>query len=191
MEKIDDFRGDYMFLSNFFEAPVTINGIKFRNNEAAFQAQKWPSHANEFANLTASEAKSLGRRVMLRPDWEQVKDVLMYRIVYAKFAQNSALRERLLKTGDTELVEGNTWGDRYWGVVDGYGENTLGKILMEVRGELRKKYSTHEEPLRSAFLTLFFGNGPGVSITLEKEQVKAICDVAGISINCSEELLDG
>ena len=191
MEKIDDFRGDYMFLSNFFEAPVTINGIKFRNNEAAFQAQKWPSHANEVANLTASEAKSLGRRVMLRPDWEQVKDVLMYRIVYAKFAQNSALRERLLKTGDTELVEGNTWGDRYWGVVDGYGENKLGKILMEVRGELRKKYSTHEEPLRSAFLTLFFGNGPGVSITLEKEQVKAICDVAGISINCSEELLDG
>lgn len=40
------------------------------------------------------------------------------------------------KNGDAELIEGNTWGDRIWGVCDGVGENRLGKILMRVRAEM-------------------------------------------------------
>ncbi len=47
------------------------------------------------------------------------------------------LAQRLLATGDAELVEGNNWGDRFWGICRGEGRNELGKILMKVRDELR------------------------------------------------------
>lgn len=134
--KIDNFRNEFYFLSNFFEAPVFYNGLSFQSNEAAFQAQKCPDRAEEFVNLDPSTAKRLGRRVQLRPDWESVKDAVMYEICLAKFIQNPKLKARLLLTGDAELVEGNTWGDKYWGICDGEGKNQLGKTLMRVRSEL-------------------------------------------------------
>jgi len=68
----------------------------------------------------------------MRPDWEAVKDDIMYRCVLAKF-EDPILRQRLLDTGDQELIEGNTWGDTYWGVCKGKGRNMLGKTLMAVR----------------------------------------------------------
>lgn len=58
-------------------------------------------------------------------------------IVMAKFTQNEDLKEKLLSTGNTYLEEGNTWGDRIWGVVDSNGANLLGNILMNVRKELQ------------------------------------------------------
>ena len=136
-EVINEFRGPYYFLSNFFEAPVYYHGLRFRNNEAAFQAMKCPERASEFCNLPPNRAKQLGRRVNLRPDWEQVKFDIMYDICRAKFIQNPHLCTQLLKTDDAILVEGNTWNDRIWGVCKGVGENHLGKILMRLRGELR------------------------------------------------------
>ena len=61
----------------------------------------------------------------------------MEEIVRAKFGQNPVLADKLLATGDTLLIEGNTWGDKFWGVDTrvGQGENHLGKILMKVRAE--------------------------------------------------------
>lgn len=136
--KIDSFRGDYFFLSNFYEAPVSYDGLTYKNNEAAFQAQKTNAKdRHTFTDLSASEAKRLGRIVILRRDWEHVKVKIMYEIVKAKFEQNPDLRIKLLNTGDAELEEGNTWGDRIWGTVNGSGQNLLGKILMQVRDELR------------------------------------------------------
>lgn len=73
----------------------------------------------------------------MRPDWEEVKYDVMYEIVKAKFIQNPDLKEKLLSTGDEYLVEGNHWGDRTWGQVNGVGKNWLGKILMKVREELK------------------------------------------------------
>ena len=138
---IDSFRGKYYFLSNFFPAEVTYNGLTYQNNEAAFQAQKTYSKEEriEFTTLEPRDAKRRGRRVRLRKDWEQVKDRVMEEIVRAKFSQNEELKEQLLATGDAQLVEGNRWNDRYWGVDirSGVGENHLGKILMKVRSELR------------------------------------------------------
>ena len=61
----------------------------------------------------------------------------MLRFLRDKFKPGSELAGKLLNTGDAELVEGNHWGDRYWGVCDGEGQNKLGKLLMQVRGELR------------------------------------------------------
>lgn len=72
----------------------------------------------------------------LRGDWEAVKDSVMYEICKAKFSQNPDLADQLVATKDAELIEGNTWGDRIWGVCDGVGENRLGKILMRIRAEM-------------------------------------------------------
>lgn len=138
MEKaITSFRGRYFFLSNFYPCSVKYSGMTFENNEAAFQAMKCPSRKAEFCKLAPSEAKKLGRKVQLRGDWEQNKYDIMYQICKAKFSQNPDMRKLLLSTGDSPLVEGNTWGDREWGVCNGTGENKLGKILMRVRRELR------------------------------------------------------
>ena len=137
MNKISKFDGAYRFLSNFYEAPVTYRGYQFPNNEAAFQAAKCPERMAEFCDLNPSAAKRLGRRVQLRPEWESIKDDVMYTVCKAKFLQNVDLLNKLLDTGDAELIEGNTWGDKVWGVCNGEGENRLGKILMRIRSEIR------------------------------------------------------
>ena len=158
---INRFKDEYYFLSNFYEIPVTYDGITYKNNEAAFQAQKTCSayqiskgkkpYSDErllFKELNASEAKKLGRKISLRPDWEKVKIPIMRDIVYAKFTQNPELREKLINTDDEYLEEGNTWGDRIWGTVNGSGANNLGRILMEIREQLKdfdKEYPDKEE----------------------------------------------
>lgn len=136
---IDSFTGRYEFLSNFFELPVVYDGIKYRNSEAAFQAQKTEDRSirKEFADLPPNLAKRKGRHVTLRPDWDIIKDSVMYMVCRCKFEQNPVYLEKLLETGDAELVEGNTWGDTYWGVCNGVGENQLGKTLMRIRSEYR------------------------------------------------------
>lgn len=151
MPRIDSFRGDYYFLSNFYEAPVTYDGVAYQNNEAAFQAQKCADYEarKQFSHLNASEAKKQGRTVSLRPDWEQVKMGLMRDIVLAKFSQHQDLTEKLLATGAAYLEEGNTWGDRIWGTVNGQGANHLGRILMEVREELRQRELEEKDDLRN------------------------------------------
>lgn len=142
---ITEFRGAYAFLSNFYEAPMVFQGISYRNAEAAFQAQKCltDEEKREFSELPPTKAKHKGRRVTLRPDWENVKVALMEEVVRTKFAENEVLKALLLATGDAELQEGNTWNDTFWGVSSktGKGKNTLGKILMKVRGELQQNTS--------------------------------------------------
>ena len=141
--KIDSFRGKYYFLSNFYEAPVTYEGLIYQNNEAAFQAQKCcsPKDKEAFTNLNPTEAKRKGRNVVLRKDWEQVKISIMAEIVKAKFEQNKDLAQMLLDTDDAYLEEGNTWGDKIWGTVNGQGANNLGKILMNIREELKNDFT--------------------------------------------------
>ena len=87
---------------------------------------------------TPGLAKKMGRSVSLRPDWEDIKDDVMLEGLYRKFT-NDELAEWLLDTGDEELVEGNWWGDRYWDVCKGIGQNKLGKLLMKVREELAEE----------------------------------------------------
>lgn len=139
MGRIDSFRGEYYFLSNFFPAKVTIFGLTYNNAEAAFQAMKCidPIHRKIFVELEPSKAKKKGRWVHLRPDWEDVKEDYMYEIVKRKFTQNEDLKKALLNTGNTPLIEGNTWGDTEWGIYKGRGKNLLGRILVRVRTELR------------------------------------------------------
>lgn len=135
---ICEFRGEYAFLSNFFESEIFCWGYRYRNAEAAFQSMKDPIRAEMFEGMNAKAAKKLGRKVRLRADWEEVKEWFMYTVCLAKFTQNPELGEKLLATGDRELIEGNTWGDTEWGVCNGVGKNLLGKILMQVREKIKK-----------------------------------------------------
>jgi len=95
---IDRFRGTYEFLSNFYPARIEFDGIVYYNAEAAYQAQKCAKHADraQFARLYGDEAKSLGRKVPLRSDWNAVKLPLMERIVREKFFANPHLARRLV-----------------------------------------------------------------------------------------------
>lgn len=133
------FRGQFFFLSNFSPAPLIYQGLRFKSSESAFQAAKCPERIEEFCNLTSYQAKRLGNRVELRPDWDSVKLDVMYQVCKAKFEQNPDLLERLLATEDEELIEWNDWHDTFWGVCDGVGENNLGKTLMRIREEFKRK----------------------------------------------------
>ena len=137
---IDRFDGEYFFLSNFSASPFTVNGVVFPTMEHYFQAMKATNQEDvlEIAKAsTPSKAKQLGRKVKIRPDWEYVKKDIMLEGLRKKFAIPE-LRQKLLDTGDAYLEEGNTWGDRCWGVCNGIGENNLGKLLMRVREEIRE-----------------------------------------------------
>ena len=112
-KRILRFTATYAFLSNFYEAPITYKGLKYRNNESAFQAQKCPERSVEFTTVCGAVAKKLGKEVMLRADWDEIKLQLMYEIVKAKFMQNPELATMLKNTGDAELIEGNYWHDTY------------------------------------------------------------------------------
>lgn len=136
---IDRFRGKYYFLSNFYPCTINYNGLTFNSVEAAYQAQKNLKESYKFINLSASEAKYLGKKVKIRQDWNIVKDYIMKDLVMQKFIQNKYLKEKLLETNYEELIEGNDWGDKYWGKVNGVGENKLGIILQQCREELRNK----------------------------------------------------
>ena len=137
------FQGDYHFLSNFERAQFSWDYWPYWDSaEAAFQSAKCVNEKErrQFtkSSITPSEAKRMGRRVRLRPDWEQIKDGIMEEIVRAKFFQIEPFARKLMDTGNAELMEGNTWGDTYWGVdlFTMQGQNKLGKILMKIRAEL-------------------------------------------------------
>lgn len=139
---INRFEWDYGFLSNFAYCPVRFGKIVYPTAEHAYQAQKTQSlwiQESIAALSTPGAAKRAGRKIALRDDWEQIKLEIMEQIVMAKFLQNGGLRLRLLETGNADLIEGNYWGDTFWGVCNGHGQNHLGKILMKVRAKLRGK----------------------------------------------------
>ena len=140
-ERIDRFRGDYAFLSNFHRHPFQWRHRTYPTSEHAFQSAKSRDDRERERIRAASspaEAKRLGRRADLRCEWEQVKDDVMHSVLLAKFAVPE-LRDALLATGDAELVEGNTWGDVYWGVCGGRGRNQLGRTLMRIRDDIRRR----------------------------------------------------
>ena len=137
------FNGEHRFLSNFEPSAITMaDRITYPTVEHAYQAAKATSLAAReriAALATPGGAKRAGRALVLRDDWERVKDAVMLACLRAKFGQHPELAAKLLATGDRELIEANTWGDRVWGVDyrTGAGENRLGIALMAVRTELR------------------------------------------------------
>jgi hypothetical protein len=137
---ITEFRYQYDFLSNFSPCVVSLAAQVYRTVEHAYQAAKCVNSEDEFRVRFApspGKAKRLGGKVLLRPDWEQVKMTIMADLLWQKFGLNRELRAQLLATGDRELVEGNTWHDTFWGRCGGRGTNHLGNLIMRIRAVAR------------------------------------------------------
>jgi ribA/ribD-fused uncharacterized protein len=123
---------------------VQFEGLSYPSTEHAFQAAKTtnPRLRRAIRDVaTPGSAKKMGASLTLRTDWESVKLGVMLEFLRQKFGQ-PLLRGLLLKTGQAQLVEGNTWGDTYWGAIEQegrwVGQNRLGILLMQVRDELQQ-----------------------------------------------------
>ncbi len=152
------------FMSNWYRAKFELDGRWFTSTEQWYMYKK----ANYFGDYATAERimktddcrmqKRLGRRV--RPfsqnEWMKVAEDIMFRGNKAKFCQNDELLQKLLGTGDTLLAESSGY-DKVWGT--GYfsdhtyarrqdrwpGKNLLGKVLMNVRRDLRSQQQEQEE----------------------------------------------
>jgi len=134
------FEGQYEFLSNFFMRPMMYRALRWPSSEHAYQAMK-TSVLREQERIRleaphARDAKRMGNRVTLRPGWDQRKLHFMKAIIDHKFVLKSPLAQALVDTDNAILIEGNRHDDRFWGQVDGEGENNLGIILMNRRQAL-------------------------------------------------------
>jgi ribA/ribD-fused uncharacterized protein len=141
LKNIDRLSAQYRFLSNFWEAATAYEGMLFPTTEHAYQAAKTMDLTTRLLFLdkvkSPGEAKRRGRKLVLRPGWEDLKIGIMTEVVRDKFTRHPDLGEKLLATGNARLVKGNKEGDQFWGMCRGRGQNHLGKILMKVRAELR------------------------------------------------------
>lgn len=138
--KINQFKGEYRFLSNFYPVEILLDLI-YPSVEAAYMAAK--SDSSEWkalcadTNNTPGQIKWASRGITLVDGWETYKLLVMEECLRQKF-KKPYFKELLLKTYPKELEEGNNWGDTFWGVSlkTGQGENNLGKLLMKIRQEL-------------------------------------------------------
>lgn len=146
---IQEFKDEYAFLSNMYDCPVKYKGLVFQNSESAFQSAKYKDKniKCEFVGIDGKKAKSLGsprgsHRLTKEEaeKWNNKRIKVMKEVVRAKFTQNPELLDLLIQTGNKELIEGRSFRpDTFWGknLKTGKGENNLGKILMEIREELK------------------------------------------------------
>lgn len=135
------FWDEFDFLSNFYSVKVYYEDIDYPTVEHAYQAAKTLDikERRKIRNAAGpGVAKKIGQTVKIRDDWEDVKIGIMDDLVRQKFERQS-LRNKLLEI-DGQIVEGNFWGDTFWGVCKGKGRNELGKILMKIRDEINGNY---------------------------------------------------
>lgn len=143
-----EFQGEYRWLSNFWPAGVMLDGVAYPSVENAYQAAKThPENRAPFQRCTSWEAKKLGRQIPVRSGWNDIKVDVMRSLIEQKFAPGTTLANKLLATGDGAIIEGNSWGDTFWGVCRGKGENHLGKILMAQRTALQSHVVSTATPV--------------------------------------------
>lgn len=133
---ISSFTVDYRWLSNFSPHGFYFHGVWFKTNEHFYQSMKTIDNEEKQEIISCDFpncAKKLGQKCSIREDWNSIKLDIMRIGLRNKFNQNPIIKQYLIDTGDEELIEGNYWGDRYWGVCNGKGQNWLGKLLMELR----------------------------------------------------------
>lgn len=129
---IDNFMGLNRWLSNFSEVDVVLDGETYGSVEHAYQAAKTDDAEVRRAIRecrTPGEAKKLGHGLRCS---RAKKLRIMFPLLQQKFAQEP-YRSKLAMTAGRELVEGNWWGDEFFGVCKGVGENWLGRMIMAIR----------------------------------------------------------
>jgi len=148
---IDQFRGEYAFLSNFHPLtnPIKSANLTLFTNEHFFCVHKtfdlqdrlWiaqqptPALAKKAAGPNGLD----GRKIELRADWPQVDTQVMFTGLILKFMANYDLATKFMETRGRRLVEGNWWHDNYWGNCTCVkcthipGQNNLGQLLEAAR----------------------------------------------------------
>lgn len=148
LSRISDFKGDHWFLSNYYPAPFSFehkNGETYKVPTVvhAYNMSKTMDTVtvNLILNSKAPEAREIGRLIPREPNWVGIRQTVMANLVRAKFKQRKDLAERLIATGDAELIDSNYRGDDFWGfdLAKSKGENRLGFILMELRQDLKDR----------------------------------------------------
>lgn len=138
---IDSFSGEYEWLSNFYPCQVEFDGEVYPTVEHAYQAAKTlnPIERKMIGGAkTPGQAKKLAKKCSRRDHWEVMKIPVMRGLLEQKFNQ-LFFRKKLTETGGAILIEGNYWGDVFWGVCKGEGTNHLGRLLMDIREELHNR----------------------------------------------------
>jgi len=144
-DTINQFINEYRFLSNFSLCEIEYERMIYRSLEAAYQAAKTLDLIERIkiqSAVTPGRAKKLGNAITLRDDWDKIKLGVMEELLRKKFKLGSELSQKLLETGDKELIEGNYWCDGWLGQCfcskcGNKGENHLGKLLMKIRTDLK------------------------------------------------------
>lgn len=148
---IVSFKGKYAFLSNMHECEIKVpwnGGMVFPSVENAYQASKCANLADmqQFTAMNPYDAKKMGRKVQMHPNFPNMKYQIMRELLDIKFDSHKELMDQLLMTAPESLVEGNIWHDNYWGVCscdkcrNKIHENKLGELLQRKRN-LSAKYS--------------------------------------------------
>ncbi len=148
-ESIEEFADGNRFLSNFYRSPIHHQGINYPTAEHLYQALKTTERSmrRKISSLnTPGQAKRMGKSILLRKDWEEIKITAMRWVIGLKFDQNLYLQQLLLATEDRVLIEGNWWHDNFWGdcgcpkCKQIEGKNNLGRILMRKRKRIKKRH---------------------------------------------------
>lgn len=144
---VGPFKDDYRWLSNFWLAPITYNGVIYPTTEHFYQSHKTiiPAEIQQVIDSpTPGVAKRAGLTITPRDDWDNIKFSIMRKATILKYSQHEDLMEMLLGTGNEDLVEYNHWHDNFWGFCTCAGcqdlphLNNLGQALEDVRSFLSK-----------------------------------------------------
>ena len=153
---ITKFEGQYACFSNYFMCNMVFEELPYRCSESCYQSLKYAKQKsrNIYRTMAPSTAHLRGQKIKpLRPKWDEVKDDLMYKVVFEKFYQNKNIQEILLSTSNEEIINENDYHDNYWGICtcekcrseNIEGQNKLGKILMKVREDIPIRLQRDEE----------------------------------------------
>lgn len=179
MKRILEFKGNYFFLSNYYERPMEYRGYRCTSSESAYQAMKAKEEKmkEHICGLSADDARHLAHKLEKEDknfridNWDNLKYGIMLDIVREKFNQHKDLATKLVATGNSYLEEGNNWGDIYYGVCNGVGQNNLGKILMQVRKELRESMENRKEAKYGYSSVKLPCDVPGIGYTVKHRRV--------------------
>ena len=122
------FRDKYYFLSNMYQFDGDCVERRYQQAKCLYEED-----AQLFEGLDGFQAKKLGKKITIRPDWNNIKVQVMEDLLRWKFS-NKVLKAKL-RAVKGPIIEENWWGDRFWGTCDGSGKNILGKILEVIRSE--------------------------------------------------------
>ncbi len=142
--KVFFYEREFYPFSNFSSFALEWKGYLYMTSEHAYQTEKFldVEIIKEIRETkSAHEVFVLSRKYedKVRPDWMDIRVSVMEEILREKIRQHEYVRQKLLETGDREIIE-DSHRDDFWGWGPNKdGQNNLGKIWMKLRGELKNK----------------------------------------------------